>query len=801
MVLENEALEFRFLPETAEIVLIEKTTGRIWRSSPKNGSDDSGADAITKQLMRSQFSLQYADEAGVEMTLYSGRHSVERGAYSYALIDGGLEVNYTVGNIARVYQFPAAVPEERMLVFLQKMERGDRRKVEASYRLYDIGNLRSGDDKNALLALYPDLAGEKVYVLRDNTQEYMKAQIEDFFAAAGYTYDDYITDAARYNPAGAVEKPVFNVSIRYELEGNSLVVSVPFDKVAYRASYPVTQLTLLPFMGSGGLEDSGYLFVPDGSGALVYFNNGRQNQTPYSNNVYGWDEGMPRDAVINDNRAPYPVFGVQKNGAALLCVIEEGASYAAVRADVSGRNCSYNRVYAQFAMVHGAKMDISGRSDRAVYLYEARLPPGERIVERFIFCAEDGYTGMAKEYRVYLQRKYPGLKECTDDGVPIAVEIVGAVNKIQHRAGLPLDLPLKLTSYREAEDMIRDFAFFGWKNLRVKLTGWFNGSVDHSVPSRIKLVGKLGGKRDFRALAETAARNGYDFYVEADFLYMRDNSLFDGFGLYRDAARYVSRERIELYPYSFVWFGERELWGKLSYLARPAYMTELIDGFVSRIGRLGVRNIAFRTIGAKLAGDYNEKRSVSREASMNMQQTNLAELRRSGTGILVNSGYAYAAPYAGLITDMALGSQGFGIADVSVPFYQIALHGLVPYTGRAINLAEDYTKNLLETIESGAGLYFSFMTEETAVLQETKFRQFYANEYGKWVHDADTLYQKFNRDFAGLFSLRIENHQILAPDVTVTEYEDGTRVVVNAGDTFWDYSGIRVEADNYAVIR
>jgi hypothetical protein len=186
---------------------------------------------------------------------------------------------------------------------------------------------------------------------------------------------------------------------------------------------------------------------------------------------------------------------------------------------------------------------------------------------------------------------------------------------------------------------------------------------------------------------------------------------------------------------------------------------------------------------------------------MTMQQAKLAELKRSGTGVLVNTGYAYAAPCADFITDMALGSQGFGIIDVSVPFYQIALHGLVPYTGRAINLAEDYTKNLLETVAGGAGLYFSFMAEETAVLQETKFRQFYANEYGKWARDADMLYQKFTRDFGGLFSQYIKNHEILAPGVTVTEYEDGTKVVVNAGDAFWDYNGVRIGANDYTVIR
>jgi hypothetical protein len=349
--------------------------------------------------------------------------------------------------------------------------------------------------------------------------------------------------------------------------------------------------------------------------------------------------------------------------------------------------------------------------------------------------------------------------------------------------------------------MVRDFAGFGWKDVTVKLIGWFNGSVDHSVPSRINLIRELGGKKDFKKLAEAAEQNNYNFYVEADLVNMRDNDLFDSFGLYRDAARYVNRKRVESYPYSFVWFGERKQWGKLNYLARPAYTAKLIDGFVKNSGKLGASNIAFRNMGSKLSGDYNEKRLVSREASMNIRQAKLFELNQAGTGILVNSGNAYAVPCADFITDAVLDDQGFGITDVSVPFYQIALHGLVPYTGRAINLAEDYTKNLLKTIESGAGLYFSFMSAESAVLQETKFRQFYANEYGKWVHDADLLYKKFAEDFGGLFGQSIEKHEILSPGVTVTVYEDGTRVIVNSGAAVWDYNGVRIGTDDYAVIR
>ncbi|MDR2701493.1 MAG: DUF5696 domain-containing protein, partial [Spirochaetaceae bacterium] len=507
IVLENDFLEFRFYPETAEFVLRDKAGGAEWRSTPH--SDDPAADPVTRQLMQSQFALQYADTAGVGMTLYSSVHSVERNAYEYELAGGGLEVRYTVGNLSRTYLLPPAAPEERFLSFLEKMQREDRRKVEASYRLYDINNLRAGDDKNTLLSLYPDLSRIKVYVLRDNTQEYMKGQIEEFLAGAGYTYDDYLEDSGRYASTSGTEKPAYNVTLRYTLDGKSLVLTVPFEKIAYKPAYPITQLILLPFMGAGGTDDDGYLLVPDGSGALINFNNGKYNQTSSNNMVYGWDEAMPRDVVINDNKAPYPAFGIQKNGAALLFLIEEGSAYASVRADVSGGNSSYNSVHSRFDMIHGAKMDISGRSDRAVYLYENGLPSGENISLRITPCARSGYVGMAKEYRSWLLQKHPELGRHKESGAPIAVEIVGAVNKTRHRLGIPFDLPLKLTSYKEARAMINDFGALGWKNVRVKLTGWFNRSVDHTVPTKIRLIGELGSKRDFKELVSAAEQNGY----------------------------------------------------------------------------------------------------------------------------------------------------------------------------------------------------------------------------------------------------------------------------------------------------
>ena len=806
VVLENEYLTLRFLPETAEIILTDRSTGVEWRSNPEGRRYDVGTDFVTRQLINSQFSLRFADVSGVGQTFFSSQHGVEHGVFEYSVVDGTLEVRYTVGNLTRIFIVPPAMEEERMVALLDRVAPQYRGRIRAAYRLYDIDNLLPADDRTALLSMFPELSRTNVFVLREGTQDFLLEQIEGFLQDAGYTYEEWVADVARFPAVSPPDRPTFNITLRYTLDGRSLLVNVPFDEIAFRPTYPLVEFALLPFMGAGGLNDEGYLLVPDGSGAIINFNNGRHSQLAYFSRVYGWNEAMPRDAVIIDSRSPYPVFGIQRNGAALVAIIEEGSAYASIRADVSGRNSSYNMVHPVFEMIHGAVMDISGRSDRLVFLYERELPAGESITVRYIPAVRDGYVGMAMEYRNWLLQRYPVLRERlaagrNRTGVPVVVEVIGAVSKTQHRLGIPFDLPLRLTSYDEAADMIRGFADRGWRNVHVKLTGWFNHSVDHSVPSRIRLISELGNARDFRNMVSSADEFGFEVYPGVDFFFMRNSRAFDGFSSFRNVARHPNRNRVQQYPFSFVWFGERTDWGTRAYLANPEFSMALIGGFVERSQNFGLRNIAFRSIGSRLGGDFHERRLVSREAAMRMRQDKLAELSDAGVGIMVRTGFSYTVPWADIIIDMALEDQGANIINSAVPFYQIALRGLVPYTGRAINLAEDFTQNLLRIVETGAGLHFSFMMESAALLQETRYRQFFANEYGRWIESAHALYQRFSADFGDLFDQMIVDHRILAPGLTVTVYEAGARVYVNRTDVVQNYNGVVIEPGNWTVVR
>ena len=804
--IENNYLTLEFLTETAEIVVTERATGNQWRSTPENAEELTAAEAaaITRFHMQSMFLLEYENRHGHDIVLDGYRFARNTGRFEHAIVDGGLELYFTVGDIPDIFQIPMAIYVERLQVFLDQLEPAQARFVEQAYRPLRLDRLRPTDNPADFIARFPTLEdGAHIFELRDTIRPHMQETIQGYLQSVGYDSYEWIYDMAYFNMHVDLERPAFNVVMRFELIDNAMVLSIPFDQLTHSATYLPTRLTVMPFFGAGNVADDGYLFVPDGSGALMHFNSGRYIQELYFNNIFGHDETVLRDALIHDNRAAYPAFGVYRNGKTFVGIVEEGASYGAVRAELSGWRSPYSAVHPTFRLIHGASMDVVGRSDRPFHIHEYGLPLDESLVIRYVFTSQPGYVGMAVAYREFLQARYPWLNNRLETPVNAMVEILGAAETRQHILGFPVDRPFPLTTFDQAAEMLDTFDAFGWDNLHIMMRGAHNDSIDHSVPSGLNLISQLGNRRSFDNLLNTADGHGFEFYIEGDFVKMRHNSMFNGFSPNRDAARQVNRQRVQhngFSPTYFAQLGSGSVLADPIILARPAFTMDLVNNFVNEAANRGVNNIAFRSMASALGGDFHEERHVTREASMNMRADLLRNLSNQGTGIWLHYGFSYGMPFADIITSMPVTDQGFGVTDTVVPFYQIALHGLVNFAGRPLNLAEDHSYHLLRSIESGSSLFFSFMDVPTADLEVTRYRRYFANEFGRWTDVANNLYQNHVRNFAHLYNQLIVDHQILAPGVSVTIYEDGTRVYVNT--SLVDYVGhVTVNARRYAVVR
>ncbi|MBR6186186.1 MAG: hypothetical protein IKQ41_07970 [Clostridia bacterium] len=811
VVMENDALLFELDASTTQFKITDKASGRQWLSIPENAANDPVAKSSQANLyaLQSTLLLTYTDKdkGTADITFNNFQRSIMNGNYEIGEVkDNTLEITYSIGDINKVYLMPYAITEERYQAFTEKMKEElglSKSKINSKigniYMVYSPESLAAKPDaeREAILAQYPSAAEQAIRVL-DTSKKADYQTISDYFVQVGYSQEDYELDQQLIASASATEKPVFNVTVRYILDGSDFVVEIPYDKIRYRANFPLTSLTVLPMFGAAGTADEGFMFIPEGGGALINLNNGKLSQNSYYANMYGWDYATFRKEVISETKNTFPVFGMSKNGASFVCVMEGASSYSGVQADISMRYNSYNWVCAKYTVLHGDQYNVSNKTGTLVYMFEKQLP-GDTIRQRYRFIDSGSYVDLAKSYGDYLKAAYPQLaqNEISPD-LPISVEMIGAIDKRMVKFGMPVKSVVATTTFSQAEDMIANMLGQNVKNLSVRFSGWANGGITQKVLTSVKVLGELGGTSAMEHLIRYAKDREVSLYFDGISCFAYDSNLFNGFLPQRDAARYTTRERVQLYPYNIITYKPMEALDDF-YLVQPVYAKKMADNLIKALKDRNAYGVSFRDIGNILSGDYNVNDLTTREQVKEMNIQTLKDAQAAGQAVMIKEGFDYAVPYASIITDMDMLGISYSIIDASVPFYQIAIHGSVSYTGLPVNLANDWRTELLRCAEYGAGLHFTFMSMDARVLQDTTHSGLYGSSYDAWDEEAIRLINDYQTAMAGLGNLAIQNHEILSSDVTATTYENGKTVYVNYGTADFIQGALTVPARSYIV--
>lgn len=800
LTMENDFLSFELDPTTTHFTVTDKVSGSEWLSNPADASKDPLAQSDNKEKLEATAIVTYATSGGV-IDLNNYKYSIANGNYAVSQQeDGSIRVDYAIGKIEKIYLIPNAITKERYDNFVSQMKSSTQKKVKSNYTLYEPDKLDSKKNKDEIIAMYPSVVEQPLYILKSGTSENNKKKIQDYFAEANYSQEDYEIDQQLVAGTQESSNAVFNLSIIYRLEDGDLVVEVPYSDIRYKAEYPMTALTLLPMFGAAGTADEGFMLIPEGGGSIINFNNGKLLQNSYYANMYGWDYATTRKEMITETRNSFPVFGMVKNGSSFLCLMEGATSYASIQADISGRYNSYNWMCAKYNVLHYDQYNVSAKTAQLVFMFEKQLPE-DTIIHRYRFFNTDSYVEMANGYGEYLAERYPEMAGATSSEVsPVSVELIGAIDKTVVKYGLPLDSVFSTTTFTQAQEIISDLTAKGVRNMNVRYAGWANGGITQQVMTRVKILSELGGKSALESLIAKAKELNVPLYLDGVNCFAYDSGLLEGFLAFTDAARYTTREQVSLLPYDVVTYQTAD-WLDNFYLVRPDYAKVTTTNLLNALKDMDAYGVSFRDIGTLLSADYNQKQTVTREQVKEMNIQSMLEANENGQRVMIRTGNDYAVPYADIITDMDLSGTRYAIIDESIPFYQIALHGLKDYTGDPINLAGDYMQEFLTCVEYGAGLNFTFMAEDSRVLQDTTHSGLFGSSYASWAEDVVAMVTKYQADMEGLNQQRIVSHDKLTDTLSVTGYENGAKVYVNYGLEDCTENGVVIPARSYTVER
>ena len=797
--IENDKIALEMDAGTTQFKVTSKETGKVWYSNPQDRDKDPIAHGVNSDMLASTLTLTYTI-AGSETELNNYRYSMVNQNYNIIREnDTTLRIEYAIGKIERTYTIPFAITVDRYKELTGQMSGGDKKKVSSFYSLYDAKKIAKMDNLEEMKESYPGIEEGNLYILKTGTDSKSKEKIEGYFSTVGYDQEQYEIDMQNVAQTTSDNGPYFNATMILRLEGDQLVVEVPYTEIMYEADYPLTYLSVLPMFGAAGTEDEGFIFIPEGSGGVIRYNNGKLSQSSYYANFYGWDYGEERTEAVSETENTFAVFGMGQDDGSFICMIEGASSYGGIYADVAGRFNSYNTVYCKYNLIHYGQFKLSGRTNEQVLMYENTIPD-DTVIQRYRFLDAGNYVGMAEAYGDYL-RSLPEFKqEQADPDAPIHVELIGAINKIIPKLGIPVDSVVATTTFSEAQEIMDELTGSGVRHLNLRMTGWSNGGVRQKVLSGVHTLGELGGDSGMKKLMAAAKEKGVSLYFDGISCFAYDSGLLEGFIPTLHAARFTTRELVKIYPYYIVNYQQCD-WEDPYYLVKPKLAAQYADNLVNGLKDRGSEGIAFRDIGNLLSADYYKNDTVTREEVKALNIETLKKAQDLGLKISIKKGNDYAISYADLITDMNLTGRKYAIIDQAVPFYQIALHGLKNYTGEAINLAGDYQNALLESAEYGAGLNFTFMKADTNILQDTAYSCYTAGSYDRWKEDALPMILRYQSEMSGLNSQRITGHEFITNDVHITTYEDGTRVYVNYGGKDYSAGAVKVPARDYVVER
>lgn len=612
------------------------------------------------------------------------------------------------------------------------------------------------------------------------------------------TIDNGIKITFKFKKAG------ITIPVEYTLEDDYLKVVVNTadiveDNPSDTEGQILTSMTLLGSFGAVSQDDcDGYFVIPDGSGALINFNNGKTSAKSYSGKVYGSDVAMvSTTASAYTQQVNFPMYGiVRDDGNGIMAVAVQGDANATIKSSVSIQSkSSYNICNFEFTL-RSTDTYYMGSDTTPLTVFEKNGIKMDTIEVRYYPLADDNldYTDIAECYRNYLLSDGGVTQKETENSSNMYVDLYGGVEKLTPVCGIPITLKTSITSFDDAQTILSQLKDNGTDNMVVSYHNWTNAGIKNQVDYKATPSNTLGGSSDFKSLKKFLDENGILLYPVVE-----NDTFVSGQGYYtfQNTNIRVSGSYSRIISYDLA-FGEQDS-DKDSYsLLSPTVFNEIYSKLAKNYSSAKLSGVSIGDMTSLLYGDYG-KQSLCREDTQNIVTESLSNIQSTVGSVLGIGANEYTLPYLDHITDVPLYSSGYDVFDADIPFYQLVMHGVIPLATTPINASADSDTLLLQAIATGMNPRYDMIYEETSTLKDTEYDTLYYANYEYWVDTASKQYL-FAKDILDAVSGSYITSYKQVDDIIFTEYANGTKTEVNIEDMSVKLNGVEYKYSDYVTI-
>ncbi|NCU25253.1 hypothetical protein EOM86_00860 [Candidatus Nomurabacteria bacterium] len=596
------------------------------------------------------------------------------------------------------------------------------------------------------------------------------------------------------------ERESITIPLELVLNEDHLVCRVNTEEIIENGDNRLTGINLLPYFGAGGMDDTGFLLVPDGSGSVINFNNGKSRAQLYSQEIYGSDATISRQIKKEITyQANLPVAGISSDKGGLFMIMTSGEALGRINAEVSRIRTSYNAVNFSFRL-RGKDVFILGEDrwySRQVDLYETGGFSNPLYEVRYypMSSKENNYSDMAHIYRNYLMSE-KNMKKVEDQGTAIYIELWGGIMKSKSVLGIPVNRFIPTTDFSDAAEIVSRIKDEGINSAVISYRNWsVNGAKDKNLKDLIP-ARELGGARDLKKLSELIVSSGYSIYLESDILKYSSNT--DLISRYFKSVKQISG-----FPAKFNYYKSstylRDGSKPSFFMIKMKYLDKIADSRVSKTSDLGITGIGLGDAANFLYSDYSNKDSDMEDLALKIQNI-MSDTRKKAGSLITRSPNAYALINSDFAAISPSFSSEYDIQDYSVPFYQMVIDGCVSYSLEPINMNGNPSDNFLRAIETAGAVSFVWTARNNKELKESAYDHLFSSEYRLWIEDAVNYAKSIEQVQKATDGTSIKDHMRLTERVYATEFMNGTVVIVNYNNDEIIHNGYEVPDKGFLII-
>lgn len=571
------------------------------------------------------------------------------------------------------------------------------------------------------------------------------------------------------------------IPVEYVLRDDSLLVKIDAKGIIEGdETYALVSVSLAPFLCSTkNAEEDSYLFVPSGSGALMYSKVNADAARVYKGEVFGIDAArMLTEKIEPTDVINLPVFGAKDGNNALLGIIEEFPGSAVIEAEAGNDRTGYASVYPTFYFrgydIFSQKSYGYGSND--ISRISEEISKNSPSVGYYPLSGEEAnYNGMAKKYREYLIKKNK-IQESKNKQELFSLSFEGAVSVKSSFIGIPTSKLASLTSFLQVEKIVSQVTKDVNITPVVRLNGFgASGITPGEISGEYKMASILGGKSGYKNLMDYLNKEKISSFTSFDVVRFAKSG--SGVSKNKNAAKSALHYNAEGYYYDIPYMQPIKT-EKFQIIGREK-LGDVIEKLIKKTEKLNVSGIDYSTLGYMAYSDYSDSKYYVKSNMDKDVMEYISKTKKAGHSVSVVNPNSYAACAADVLFNVPMEDGNFNSLDVSIPFYQMVFRGIRPMYSTPINTEGNFNEEILLAVTSGIGLNFTVIDNFDTNFDNKLHNKLYSMLYQDNKDSIRSAVKDYENLFNAIKDSEIVSYDILENNISKTVFDNGIVIYGN----------------------